>query len=205
MAMSRSIGGSSLTIVSPMSTWPEVMDSSPATMRSVVVLPQPDGPTSTMNSLSRISRFTFLTTCTSSNFLLRLRIRTCAMASSLDGAGEAGDVVLDEEGIDYRHGDRAEQRARHQRSPEEHVAADQLGSDAHRHGLLLGRGEEDERVDELVPGEREGKDTGREDARYGDGEDYVNHRLPPRRAVDARALLELLRDCLEIAHQQPGA
>ena len=35
--------------------------SSPATMRNVVVLPQPDGPTSTMNSLSRIDKLTSLT------------------------------------------------------------------------------------------------------------------------------------------------
>ncbi len=51
MAMSRSIGGSSFTTVSPIRISPEVIDSSPATIRSVVVLPQPEGPTRTMNSL----------------------------------------------------------------------------------------------------------------------------------------------------------
>src|SRR6266436_5897794 len=56
MAMSRSLGGRSLTTRSPMAISPAVISSSPATMRSVVVLPQPDGPTSTMNSLSRIVR-----------------------------------------------------------------------------------------------------------------------------------------------------
>jgi hypothetical protein len=35
--------------------------SSPATMRKVVDFPQPDGPTSTMNSPSLISRLMFLT------------------------------------------------------------------------------------------------------------------------------------------------
>ena len=58
----------------------EVMASSPAIMRSVVVLPQPEGPTKTMNSLSRISRFTSFTAWTSSKRLLRLRITTWAMA-----------------------------------------------------------------------------------------------------------------------------
>ena len=48
-------------------------------MRNVVVLPQPEGPTSTTNSLSRMSRFTSLTAWTSSYFLFRLRIVTCAM------------------------------------------------------------------------------------------------------------------------------
>src|SRR5579864_2253937 len=127
MAMSRSMGGSSFTTLSPIRTWPELIDSSPATMRNVVVLPQPEGPTSTTNSLSRISRFTSLTAWTSSNFLLRRRIRTCAIGSALDRAGDAGDVMLDEERVDERHRDRAQERPRHQRPPEEHVAADQLG------------------------------------------------------------------------------
>src|SRR5436309_16130376 len=119
MAMSRSMGGSSFTTLLPITTSPEVIDSSPATMRNVVVLPQPDGPTSTKNSLSRISRFTSFTAYTSSNFLFRLRIRTWAMASSLHRPSETSNIVLDEEGIDQRDRDRAEQRSRHQRPPEE--------------------------------------------------------------------------------------
>jgi hypothetical protein len=52
MAMSRSFGGTSLTTWPPIAISPPVMSSSPAIMRSVVLLPQPDGPTSTTNSLS---------------------------------------------------------------------------------------------------------------------------------------------------------
>ena len=115
------------------------------------------------------------------------------------------DVVLDEERVDDRHRDRAQQRARHQRPPEEHVAADQLGGDADRHRLLLGRGQEHQRVDELVPRQREGEDAGRQDAGHRHRDDDVEHRLPARRAVDAGAFLELLRDRLEVAHHQPGA
>ena len=73
--MSRSIGGSSLTTFSSIEICPPVMLSSPATMRSVVVLPQPDGPTSTTNSWSRMSRFTSMTACTSSYFLFKLTHR----------------------------------------------------------------------------------------------------------------------------------
>src|SRR5688572_22283844 len=80
MAMSRSLDGRSLTIRSPMTISPEVISSRPATMRSVVVLPQPDGPTRTMNSLSRIVRLTSLTACTSSYFLLSPLSTTCAMS-----------------------------------------------------------------------------------------------------------------------------
>src|SRR5216683_8261300 len=165
MAMSRSIGGTSLTTVSSIRISPEVMASRPAIMRKVVVLPQPEGPTKTTNSLSWICRSTSLTTWVRSNFLLSLRTITSAMTLSFDRAGKAGNIVFDEERIDDRHRDRAQQRARHQRSPEEHVAADQLRGDAHGHRLLVGRTEEHQGVDEFVPGEREGDDAGRQDAR----------------------------------------
>ena len=55
IAMSRSLGVSSLTTFPPMRKMPLVVSSSPATIRSVVVLPQPDGPTRTMNSPSATS------------------------------------------------------------------------------------------------------------------------------------------------------
>src|ERR1700726_4355519 len=85
MAMSRSIGARSFTTTSPIRTWPEVIDSSPATMRKVVVLPQPEGPTSTTNSLSRMARFTSLTAWSSSNFLFKLWITTSAIALPFAG------------------------------------------------------------------------------------------------------------------------
>src|SRR5215813_9122024 len=111
MAMSRSLGGRSLTTRSPMEISPDVISSKPATMRRVVVLPQPDGPTNTMNSLSRMVRLTSLTACTSSYFLFRSFRTTCAMARlscwvsalALDGPGESGHVVFHEERVDERH------------------------------------------------------------------------------------------------------
>src|SRR5437870_2623001 len=165
--MSRSLGGRSFTTRSPMVISPPVISSSPATIRSVVDLPQPEGPTSTTNSLSRTWRFTSLTACTSSYFLFRSFMRTCAMMpslSALHGAGESGHVVFDEEGIYQGHGDGAQEGSRHQLAPEVDVAPDQLGDDAHGDGLALGRREEDQRVDELVPGQREREDPRREDA-----------------------------------------
>ena len=80
MAMSRSIGGTSLTTVSPIRISPELTASRPAIMRSVVVLPQPEGPTKTMNSLSRMCRSTSFTTWLASNILLSLRTITSAIA-----------------------------------------------------------------------------------------------------------------------------
>jgi hypothetical protein len=81
------------------------------------------------------------------------RLRTVPDGADLflDRAGEAGDVVLDEEGIEDHHGDRADQRARHQGSPVVDVALHQLGDHAHRHRLVLRGGDEGEGVDEFVP------------------------------------------------------
>src|SRR5437867_7546319 len=143
MAVPRSFGVRSLTTRSPLVISRAVISSSPATMRSVVDLPQPEGPTRTTNSLSRIWRFTSLTACTSSYFLLRSFIITCAMVSlplpsAFHGPGQARDVVLHEERVDEGDGDRAEQRARHQLAPEVDVAADEFGDDADGHRFLLG-------------------------------------------------------------------
>ena len=56
MATSRSRGCTSLTRWSSMRSSPSVTDSSPATIRSRVDLPHPDGPTSTRNSPSPMRR-----------------------------------------------------------------------------------------------------------------------------------------------------
>src|SRR5258708_18187224 len=136
MAMSRSIGAKSLTTVSSIRMRPEVMLSSPATMRKVVVLPQPEGPTSTTNSLSWISRFTSMTAWTSSYFLLRPRITTLAIDLTLYRPGDAGDVMFDKERIDEGDRDRTQQRAGHQLPPIEHIAPHHVAGAPDRHGLL---------------------------------------------------------------------
>src|SRR5678815_5117899 len=53
--MSRSFGVRSLTMRSPILISPSLISSSPASIRSAVVLPQPEGPTSTISSPSSIS------------------------------------------------------------------------------------------------------------------------------------------------------
>src|SRR4051794_9673488 len=59
--MSRSFGVRSLTTRSPILISPSLISSRPASIRSAVVFPQPDGPTSTISSPSPISR---LKSCT---------------------------------------------------------------------------------------------------------------------------------------------
>ncbi len=54
--MSRSFDSISLTTWPSMAIVPPLISSSPASMRSKVDLPQPDGPTSTVNSPSAMSK-----------------------------------------------------------------------------------------------------------------------------------------------------
>jgi len=56
MATSRSFGGSSFTTRSPIVIVPSEIPSRPATILRAVLLPQPEGPTNTMNSPSPIWR-----------------------------------------------------------------------------------------------------------------------------------------------------
>ena len=72
MAMSRSLGAMSFMTLPSMMSSPSVISSRPATMRSVVDLPQPEGPTRTMNSLSAMSRLNSWTATTPSSVIWRL-------------------------------------------------------------------------------------------------------------------------------------
>ncbi len=58
MATPRWAASTSLTVRPPIWSVPDEISSSPATMRSKVDLPQPDGPTKTVNAPSGIVRST---------------------------------------------------------------------------------------------------------------------------------------------------
>src|SRR5918912_859095 len=89
--MSRSFGWTLLTTRSPIEIVPEVMFSRPASIRSNVDLPQPEGPTSTTNSPSSIG---IDTPCKTSKFPNDLRTsRICTddieFTPSFSGIGAA--------------------------------------------------------------------------------------------------------------------
>ena len=65
---------------------PEVGVSSPATIRSVVVLPQPDGPSSAKNEPRGTSRSRSFTAVNAANDLVRLRSRRPSYDASEAGA-----------------------------------------------------------------------------------------------------------------------
>src|SRR5205085_10170475 len=149
--MSRSFGGTSLTTSPPIMMSPSEMSSSPAIILSVVDLPQPDGPTSTTNSWSAISRSMPRTASTSSYFLTFLRRLTSAIGtpSALGRAGrEPGDVVVHQKGVDDERGRRAQQRAGHDLPPVVDVGLHQRGDDADRQHQLVDRCGEGQRIEE---------------------------------------------------------
>src|SRR5947209_878181 len=67
---------------------PEVGNSSPAIIRSVVVLPQPEGPSRQKNSPSSTMKLEFCTATNSPNALCRFSISMHAIASSLRKFGD---------------------------------------------------------------------------------------------------------------------
>src|SRR4051794_33706273 len=137
MAMSRSLGGMSFTTSPPIVISPAVISSRPAIIRSVVVLPQPDGPTSTTNSLSGMSRSMPQTAGVSSYFFSSLRSVTCAISAFRCARGESGDVVVHEEGVDQERRQRAEERRGHDAAPPEDVALDERADDSRRQHELV--------------------------------------------------------------------
>src|SRR5882672_7518151 len=85
--MSRSFGATLFTTRPPILTSPPEISSRPATMRSSVLLPQPEGPTRTQNSPSAIDTSTPRTTSVEPN-VLRTALRvTAAMSSVYLGLG----------------------------------------------------------------------------------------------------------------------
>src|SRR5438445_5308214 len=84
MAIPRARGGTSpSTRRSPMWISPDVGRSSPAIMRSRVVFPEPEEPSRTRNSPSRIDRSTPSTAWRSPKYLRRLRISMPATVAAL--------------------------------------------------------------------------------------------------------------------------
>src|SRR5216684_5670362 len=115
MAMSRSFGGMSLTTRPPISTIPALGRSSPATMLSSVDLPQPDGPTRTVNSPLSISRSIPFNTSRLAYRFDRARILNAAMITpSLHGPrSEASQEIPSAEQI---HEQRRQRRDQHRRT-----------------------------------------------------------------------------------------
>src|SRR5215468_4537472 len=104
--MSRSLGWTKVTSFSPISTRPPSSGSRPASMRSAVVFPEPDGPTSTMNSPSLMSRSRASTAGGASFAYTRLADTNFTLA-----IGNLRQVQSSGESLDGSHRQAAHQRA----------------------------------------------------------------------------------------------
>src|SRR5687767_419641 len=107
MAMLRCAGDSSLTRWPATWTSPEVALSSPAIIRSVVVLPHPEGPSRQTTSPTPTSRSTVSTAVSLSKRLVtpRSEIVDKVASSALDGAkGDAAQQMILQHEYHHDHG-----------------------------------------------------------------------------------------------------
>src|SRR3954467_11301138 len=153
MAMSRSLGGMSLTTRPPISTVPALGRSSPATMLSSVDLPQPEGPTSTVNSPLSMSRSIPFSTSRLAYRFDRARMLNAAMTTpSLHGPrSEASEEIPSAEQINQQ---RRQRRNQHRRTL---ISIHRLGSngggkrDQRGRDRLLPAGGKGDAEEEFVP------------------------------------------------------
>src|SRR5436190_20987800 len=148
MAMSRSFDSMSLTTWSSMAMVPPLISSRPASMRSSVDLPQPEGPTSTVNSPSAMSKPMPWMIFVEPKLFSTLRNDSDAMcgprASALHGAGrQAADHVALEGVVDRRGRQCVDQAGRHQQLPRGIVGREEAAErHAERRALVVGEQQE---------------------------------------------------------------
>src|SRR3984885_11146883 len=153
MAMSRSFGATEFTILPSMRISPSLALSSPAIMANKVDLPQPDGPTSAMNSPVCASRSMPLRTSTEPKRLVsRETVSVAMIALSLNGAlREPANEILAAEQVDQERRGRAD----HHRGARDVVRVRILLTGRERNqgrgDRLLGSAREDDAEQEFIP------------------------------------------------------
>src|SRR6266487_313089 len=93
--------------------------------------------------------------------------------------GEAGDEPVEERVVEERERNARYERGDHDRSPLRQIAADQIRIDTRGQRAMCRRGDERERVDELVHDEREREDDHGQDARDRDRKDDADEGSEP--------------------------
>src|SRR5215213_6366626 len=107
----------STTVRSPMVMRPASAFSRPATQRSVVVLPQPDGPSSVTTSPWPTSKSMPSTAATTSLFALKVLVSPSTLIMALDlllhaeaASDQIGDGAERHQHKEHQHSERAEQK-----------------------------------------------------------------------------------------------
>ena len=78
-------------------------------------------------------------------------------------SGDPADETIEKKIIGDRYRNAGDQGAGHDLAPVEDVTADEIGRYPKRDRLLIGCGNESQRVNELLQGQREGEDHNRQD------------------------------------------
>src|SRR5215813_9121908 len=198
----RSRGSQSVTRAAPMKMSPAVGVSSPAIMLSVVVLPQPDGPTSTTNSPSGTARSMASTARVEAKSLVSFSSRTAATLLPQEAEGEAAhEVFLDQEAED----DDRERRDRADGGLGP-IVAPLVGRlefvEGDRNGRHLGVGQRHGQ-EELAPVQDEDEEEGDDEARGGERQDDAAQDAEARGAHDPGGVLELDRHILDEGQHHP--
>src|SRR5207248_2391622 len=186
--MSRSFGETSFTTRPPIERVPSEMSSRPATMRSAVVLPQPDGPTRTRNSPSWMSSVRSKTAWTPLSYTLSTSLKaTSAMdPPDVECGAVGGEDALLVAGEEHRH---AGQR---HLQPDAHEVAVGGAGDRPEAGRVVAV-EQIPRVQHRLP-----RHAGAKAAQGGDCRGAVQARHPHRDAPELPLLLGM-----RIVAQQP--
>src|SRR3954451_14543485 len=201
--MSRSFGVTSFTTRSPIRTRPSLMSSSPAAMRSAVVLPHPDGPTRTMNSPFTTLRSSWSTALVPSGKTFETASKTpLATGLLLDAAADEpaheGPLRDHEDDRDREHrDDRRDRELRLEDVRRTSAAADRrverrrrreqvLEPDGDRQ--LLRVRQDDVRQEEVVPVRDEREEEDERQHRLGERHRNPQEGLELAGALDARSL-----------------
>src|SRR5688572_2638114 len=181
--MSRSFESRSFTTRPSIAIFPPVMSSRPASMRSSVDLPQPEGPTSTMNSPSAMSsEIPWRTLVLPKSFLISVKATEANLCLYRAG-GEAGNHVPPERVIDRRRRQRIDQPRRHQQFPRRIIRGDEMAErDCERNGLLVRKQEVG--IEVLVPRQEQGVGADGDQRRHHQRQVDQAEELQRRRAID---------------------
>src|SRR5262249_39574540 len=143
---------------------PPSISSSPATARSKVDLPQPDGPTTTQKAPSSTTR----SIASSAAKLPKRRLSLSTFSDATSSFDRAGDESVDDPALQRQHQRDERQRRDEGRggdlAPRHRILAGEEG-DPDWQRLLRRIREDEQREEKLVPRMDEDEDCGREEAR----------------------------------------
>src|ERR1700722_7900605 len=194
--MSRSFGATELTSRPSMRISPEEIVSRPAIIASNVDLPQPEGPTSAMNSPVRASRSTPLRTSTEPKLLRNLEMVSDDIpAPSFDRAlRQSSHEIFAAEEIDQQRRNRADQDARAHHVIDPDAGAPRRHADERGGDRLTAAGRENDAEQIFVPDAGELPDHRHDRDRRGKRQNDLEENAPESGAVDPRRLDQIVGD-----------